>query len=366
MYANLMRAMKPPELGAVARRLTTGMDYHTSMSSDQTSPDLAIAVDGGNTKTIAVIVTTDLEVVGVGIGGCTDIYNAQSPAAACAELSRVIRSALSDAGCEAGSLDAGVFSLAGADWPEDHELLVDHLSGDFDFDLDGPPLVVNDAIGGLRVGAPDWEGMSVICGTGNAVAARRRDGTAFHVGFWPDVVGAPQLSRDALNAVYRDHLDLGPPTSLTGRALEAYQCSEPFELLHLFTRRGGLGPTELVRMSPILLDEADAGDAVALDLVTTAGRNLGRQARACATQVGLPVAGTIVVMGGGVFQHPTSLLEANVMAELDGAIPVRMACPPVVGAMMAALDRLGICSSADALHRSLKARIDVVVPELLP
>ena len=333
------------------------MDYHTSMPDDQTRPRLVIAVDGGNTKTIAVIVTTGLEVVGVGIGGCTDIYNAPSPAAACAELSAVIRCALSDARCSAGSLEAGVFSLAGADWPEDHELLVDHLSADFEFDFGEPPLVVNDAIGGLRAGAPDWEGMAVICGTGNAVAARRRDGTAFHVGFWPDVVGAPQLSRDALNAVYRDDLDLGPRTSLTERALEAYQCSEPMELLRLFTMRGGLGPTELVRMSPILLDEADAGDAVALELVTTAGRHLGRQARACATRIGLPVAGTVVVMGGGVFQHPTLLLEANVMAELEGAIPVRMACPPVVGAMMAALDRVGTCSSADVLHRSLTARI---------
>ena len=339
------------------RRLATGMDYHTSMSSDQTRPRLVIAVDGGNTKTIAVIVTTASEVVGVGVGGCTDIYNAPSPAAACSELSRVIRVAQTSAGCASDSIAAGVFSLAGADWPEDHELLVDHLSGDFEFDFGGPPLVVNDAIGGLRVGTPDWEGISVICGTGNAVAARRRDGTAFHVGFWPDVVGAPQLSRDALNAVYRDHLDLGPRTSLTARALEEYQCADAMELLCRFTMRNGLGPTELVRMSPILLDEADAGDPVALDLVTTAGRHLGRQGRTCAARVGLPVAGTIVVMGGGVFQHPTSLLEANVMAELDGAIPVRMECPPVVGAMMAALDQLGVCSSAETLHRSLDARI---------
>ncbi len=333
------------------------MNYHTSMAFDQTRRRLVLAVDGGNTKTIAVVVTTSLDVIGVAVGGCTDIYNAaSSPTVACAELSRVIREAMADAGCGPGEIEAGVFSLAGADWPEDHELLAEHLSADFGFGW--PPLVVNDALGGLRVGAPDWEGMSVICGTGNAVAARLRDGTAFHVGFWPDVVGSLKLSQSALEAVYRDHLGLGPSTSLSARALDAYECSDAMELLHRFTMRGGLGDPERVRMSPILLDEADAGDAVALDLVKTAGRTLGRQARVCATRVGLPVAGTIVVMGGGVFQHPTPLLEANVMAELNGAIPVRMTCPPVVGSMMAALDQLGIDSSVDRLHCSLDARLD--------
>ena len=41
---------------------------------------------------------------------------------------------------------------------------------------------------------------------------------------------------------------------------------------HRFTRRDGYGRAELVRMSPVLLDEADRGDKLARQIVTRAGR----------------------------------------------------------------------------------------------
>ncbi len=318
-------------------------------------PDLVVAVDGGNTKTIAVVIDRNTGVIGVGHGGCTDIYNATTSAEACAELSRSVRAAFDDAGCLPNMIRAGVFSLAGVDWPEDHDYLRAHLVADFDFDF--TPLVVNDSIGGLRVGGPDWEGVSVICGTGNAVGARHRDGKCFHVGFWPDVVGSLQLSTDALNAVHRHQLGLGPATSLTARALEAYDCNDPVEVLHRFTSRGGYGRHELVRMSPIVLDEADRRDPVALEIVTVAGDHLGKQARVCADRVGLEIEGTPVVMGGGVFRHPTTLLEHGVMAKLPGAVACRMQCPPVLGAMMAALDLIRAEPHREELHASLVTHI---------
>ena len=185
-----------------------------------------IGVDGGNTKTTAIVVDGSGTVVGVGDGGCTDIYGVASPLDALAELDRVVEVALQRAGCGPADLQAGVFSLAGADWPEDHDYLLRHLRQcSFGFD----PVVINDSIGGLRLAVPKWEGIAVICGTGNAVGARRRDGGCFHLGFWPDTVGAGSLSQEALDAVLRDHLGLGPPTSLTDRALGLYESPDPSE-----------------------------------------------------------------------------------------------------------------------------------------
>ncbi|MGI9598761.1 MAG: BadF/BadG/BcrA/BcrD ATPase family protein, partial [Acidimicrobiales bacterium] len=208
---------------------------------------LVLGVDGGNTKTIAVVANETGQVLGVGRGGCTDVHGINGPAGACAELSRVIEAALSAATCSSADLDIGVFSLAGADWPEDHQRLHSHLVNGFDFGFD--PVVVNDAIGGLRSAAPNWEGIALICGTGNAVGARRRDGASFHLGFWPDTIGAVVLSGTALDAVQRDFLGLGPPTSLTDRALDLYGVTDPLELLHLFTKVDGYGREEQVKMS---------------------------------------------------------------------------------------------------------------------
>ena len=89
---------------------------------------------------------------------------------------------------------------------------------------------------------------------------------------------------------------MGPATALTERALRLYEADDAIELLHEFTRRGGLGEPEKDRLAPVVLDAADAGDAVAQAIVAEKGRILGRQGRACAEQLGLPLAGTRIVL----------------------------------------------------------------------
>jgi N-acetylglucosamine kinase-like BadF-type ATPase len=299
----------------------------------------ALAVDGGNTKTLAVVAGADGIARGTGRGGCADIYNAATPDAALDEIERAATQALAAAGIEGADLSAAAFSLAGADWPEDFTLLRDALRARLALPV--APLVVNDALGALRAGSPDWTGIAVVSGTYNAVGARHPDGRAFHLGFWPDGVGGRDLGGDGLRAVYRAGLGLGPATVLTERALALYGAGDPIALLYEFKRRGGLAEEEVDRLAPLLLDAADAGDAVALAIVIEKGRLLGRQARACAERLALPLAGTRAVLTGGVFEHPTALLADTTMAELPGAVPVRHGPPPIAGALLLALDGLG-------------------------
>src|SRR5438105_13384200 len=89
-----------------------------------------LAVDGGNTKTIALVAALDGTIVGAGRGGCGDIYNAQpgpkgtnSTEAALANIEYAVISALHSAHVKASDLLTGVFSMAGADWPEDFTLI---------------------------------------------------------------------------------------------------------------------------------------------------------------------------------------------------------------------------------------------------
>ncbi len=298
-----------------------------------------LAVDGGNTKTLAAVADARGVTRGTGWAGLADIYNTSTPAEGIDTIAAAARQALAAAGVTGDGVDAAAFSLAGADWPEDFELLERSLRERLA--LPAPPLVVNDAIGALRAGSPDWTGISVVAGTYNAVGARHPDGRVFHLGFWPDGAGGRDLAGEGLRAVYHAALGMGPATTLTERALTLYGTADAIALLHEFTRRGGLPEAEKDRLAPVVLDAADAGDAVAREIVELKGRVLGRQARACAAQLDLPIAGTRVVLTGGVFGHPTERLAAATMAELPGAVPVRHGPPPVAGALLLALDRLG-------------------------
>jgi N-acetylglucosamine kinase-like BadF-type ATPase len=299
-----------------------------------------LAVDGGNTKTLAAVADASGRTYGVGRGGTADIYNAATPDDAIAAIEAAVSEALAGAGIAADELDAAAFSLAGADWPEDFTLLETRLRERLGLTV--APLVVNDALGALRGGSPDWTGIAVVCGTYNAVGARHPDGRVFHLGFWPDAVGGREFGREGLRAVYRAALGIGPETVLTERALALYGAGDPIGLLHEFTRRGGLEEHEKDRLAPVVLDAADEGDAVARAIVGDKGGVLGRQARACAEQVGLPLEGARVVLAGGVFGHPTDRLADATMAELPGAVAVRDPAPPIAGAVLLALDQIGV------------------------
>jgi N-acetylglucosamine kinase-like BadF-type ATPase len=310
-----------------------------------------LAVDGGNTKTVAVVADAGGLALGAGRSGCSDIYNAPTPADATDAIVAAATDALARAEVLGSEIEAAAFSLAGADWPEDFTLLERVLRERLG--LAEPPLIVNDSLGALRAGTPDWTGVAIVSGTYNAIGARHPDGRVFHLGFWPDGAGGRAIGDAGLRAVYHAALGVGPATTLTESALALYEAADAIALLHKFTRRGGLAKSAADRLAPFVLDAADAGDAVAQAIVADKGSILGRQGRASAEQLGLPLAGTRIVLIGGVFAHPTERLADATMAELPGAIPVRPLVPPVTGALLLALDRLGVAADAGAVAARL-------------
>src|SRR5579859_948722 len=184
-----------------------------------------LAVDGGNTKTIAFVASLDGRILGTGRGGCGDIYNTpagtewpDSASAAVANIEYTVTNALDAAGIQPSDLVSSVFNMAGADWPED----IAYLQAAMEERGYGCTISVqNDAMGVLHAGSSDDIGVSVICGTGAATGARAPDGRIWHSSFWQDQAqGSTHLAQYALDAVYRSALGIEPPTSLTARFLD--------------------------------------------------------------------------------------------------------------------------------------------------
>jgi N-acetylglucosamine kinase-like BadF-type ATPase len=300
---------------------------------------LLLGVDAGNTKTVALVVTENGAVLGSGRGRCGDIHNAAGPAAAVDQIVAASNAALVAAGVGAGDLAAAGFSLAGADWPEDFAYLVGELRQRLALPAD--PEVVNDAVGGLRSGSEDMIGVSVVIGTHVAIAGRNASGDLFHLGFWPDSTGAHALGSQGLAAIWRHMLGLGPETSLVGRALARWDASDPEELLHLLTRIGAPEDTQAARFADAVLDEADAGDAVAATIVETVAVRMGDYAQVCAERTGQLGAPFPLVLCGSVLRHPSPLLRSALLARVPDGRPVYPDVEPVAGAVLLAADRIG-------------------------
>jgi N-acetylglucosamine kinase-like BadF-type ATPase len=136
-------------------------------------------------------------------------------------------------------------------------------------------------------------------------------------------------------------LDLAPATSLLDRALLRWNCTDAEDLLYAFTRIGGLPTSERSRFADAVLDEADAGDAVAVGIVAEVGGRLGDYARVCASrtrQLGAPFP---LVLCGGVLRHSSALLRSAIHDRVPEATPVYPEVEPVVGAVLLAADRVG-------------------------
>ena len=107
------------------------------------------------------------------------------------------------------------------------------------------------------------------------------------------------------------------------------------------------------RLTPIALDEADGGDAVAELIVLDQAGLIGAAARISAERVGLGVDDNPLVLGGGVLRHPARLLE-QAIADAAGASRVaRTTFEPAVGALSLAFDLLEIDVNPDEIAAGL-------------
>lgn len=328
---------------------------------------VVLGVDGGNTKTIALVAALDGTILGAGRGGCGDIYNgdmagttwSDPAAAAIANIEFAVETALQAAQVKAADLVAAVFNMAGADWPEDFALLTTAMK------VRGygrALLVQNDALGVLHSGVADNVGVSVICGTGGATGARGPDGRTWHSSVWQNQVqGGSQLSQKTLDAVVRSELGIDPPTSLKQRVMNYFGLHSVEEILHKYTAREPHPTEHIDGLAPLLLDEADAGDLMARQIVQEHGVALGNYAIVAARRVGLEGTPFSLVLAGGVLRHPSTLLADTIVARVQTTSPevrpTRSRFEPIVGVLFSALEAAGV-----TIDDALLARLIPTMP----
>jgi glucosamine-6-phosphate isomerase len=300
--------------------------------------DLVLGVDGGNSKTIAVVAQRNGKVLGFGRGGVSDMYGA-TPGGAMHAIDTAVHAALQMAGAGGAAVGSATYSLAGCDWPEDRQLLTQLLTER------GHALklqVVNDSVGALRAGSPQGWGVAIACGSWSAIVARARGKSQWVVSPWQPSAGGGGLAREALEAVYRANLGLGPRTALTDRLLRFFNEENVVGIVHQFTKREGPHPQGIQRLAPSVLDCAAEGDAAACRIVFEQADDLAQVALSMARQVGIDRKAFPLVLTGGIFKHRSRLLPdaiaANVRAQAPRVQIVHSELEPVAGAVMLAIE----------------------------
>ncbi len=311
---------------------------------------LLLGVDGGATKTVALIADAGGRVLGAGRSGSSDIHVVEDAAEAVDRVADAVRGAAAAAGVATTALGPCTFSLCGADWPEDAALYATGLRARLG--LPAAPVVLNDALGALRAGTPDGVGVSLVIGTGGAIGARGPDGRTWFSGFRLEPSGAVGLGRSAYELLLRGEYADGPVPAFGPAALAALDVPTVEALVHAVTARDGLGERGLARLAAVLLEAEHEGDPQARAIVAAHAGMLAAYVRGAARRVGLRGEGTTIVVTGGVLRHHCTDLLDGIAREVPGFRLLRATVEPAYGALLGSADAAGLRLDADLLQAS--------------
>lgn len=315
-----------------------------------------LGVDTGATKSEAVIAGGQGRVLGYGRSGPGN-WETVGWEGARAVLQDIIHQALDRAGIGIAEVAASGLGLAGCDWPEDRAPHMALLRG---LGLSGPISLVNDAVLGLIAGAEAGWGVVISAGTSCNCYGRDaagRFGRMTGDSRFGEYAGAGELVQYALQAVARAWSKRGPQTALSETFVDAVGAENVDDLLAGLVR----GRYTIDAAHAFLVFEtAAAGDAVALEAVDWAGRELAELGLGVIRQLDL-VGRTFDVVLSGSFYGGSPRLQKRITEVITAGAPgariVPLAVPPVTGAVLLAMEAAGLQTSPvrAALHSSISA-----------
>jgi N-acetylglucosamine kinase-like BadF-type ATPase len=322
---------------------------------------IVLGVDGGGTKTHAVVADETGAILGFGASGPGNWEDVGIEAAGAA-IRAAVRGAFDSGGVGPGDVRASVFGLAGVDFPSDRLRLsgIPEAVG-----LVGPCEITNDAFVALRAGAGRSWGVVVIAGSGSVAAGRNSAGEVFRtLGLGPlfgDWGSASEISEAGVGAVADEFTGRGPKTLLTELLCERTGSASGMD----FIERAGRGRVDPAVFAPVVVEAADRSDEVACGILERAGEALGASAALVIRALGMQELDPELVLAGGLFHTRNrclnQTLEATVRRTAPRVQPVRLEAPPVVGAVLLAME-LGGAPTDREVHERLSGAAASVWP----
>lgn len=285
-----------------------------------------IGVDGGGTKTEAVIINSDLRVIGEGRAGPSNPLRVGITSAAAA-VREAIDNACAAAKVRRSDLDAAEVGLAGARRRELRERMRETLLPLGIRDLE----VVTDAdiaLYGATDGAP---GLVVISGTGSICCGINARGKRFCAGGWGPVAGdegaGAWIARRALRAIAWASDGRGPQTLLTEFACNYFHVSTAEDLTTAI-----YAPTitneRIAGFGKDVVEAAKRKDEVAEAIISEGGKELGLAAVAVIRALQMEREAFQIAYVGGVFRASGEMMLKPLGAEVAKVAPRAFFQPP--------------------------------------
>jgi N-acetylglucosamine kinase-like BadF-type ATPase len=305
-----------------------------------------LGVDGGQSKTTAVIGDETGRVLASGRGGpCNHAGAAEGRAKFINAIGTSVGAACSEAGVDAATVRFASACLGLSGGPADKQAILGQI-------LAADRMLVTDdatiALSGALAGEP---GIVVIAGTGSIAFGRNAQGRTARAGGWGylfgDEGGGFWIARQALRAALRWEEGWGSPTALRAMLLDGTGARNMNDLMHRCYTPEFPRP-RVAALSVLVNIAAENGDPMAQEILSEAVRELARLARAVRSQLFEPPEmrdtqpSAQCAYIGGVFESRN--LRALFRESLEGE-PAWVVTPPLyepaIGALLEAYRAAG-------------------------
>jgi N-acetylglucosamine kinase-like BadF-type ATPase len=307
-------------------------------------------VDGGGSKTDAALIREDGAVLGFARGPLSHPHHIGVAASA-----DVIDALAAEVG---GPADLAVLLVAGLDFPDEEAAYQAEAERR---GWAAETAVGNDTYAVLRAGSERGWGVAVTCGAGIncvGVAPDEREVRFPSLGALSgDWGGAGDVGVAAVSAAARSEDGRGSKTELERLVPKHFRLSTPVELARAL--HGGRVPLRrLGELAPLVFAAAKT-DTVAGEIVDRLADEVVALVRAAVRRLDLLEEEVEVILGGGLLQSGNRRLLDGIEAglrEVGPRLVMRVASSrPIVGAALAALDRVGAEPSA---YERARAELD--------
>ena len=300
---------------------------------------LVIAVDGGQSSTLALVASTDGRIRGEGSAGASNHFHEPGgPERLYAALDQSINGALHSANASQRDVVAVCLGMTGAD-AEAAKIVKEMFQA-------AQVEAFHDTVtawAGASLGEP---GVVVIGGTGSVAYGQTANGGSARAGGWGYLLGDEGSAYDigcaALKAMCYEADGRGPTTRLSSQILAHLKLSDIMALRHA-VYAGAVTRPQIAGLASLVGTAARTGDPVANALLQSAGQQLALIALAVMDKLGdftLPIFTT-----GGVFRAGKPLLsafESTIHSRSPQATIYPAAFSPVVGALFLAFKGAGV------------------------
>lgn len=298
-----------------------------------------IGVDGGGTKTAALVSDLRGNLLGYGTSGPSNYHIVGIDNTKKSIREAVIKAIKSSRLATAKALVA-CYGLAGLDSPRDFQIVRPHIEG---LGLADKVILAHDshiALMGATAGRP---GVIIIAGTGSVAAGINERGRYIRSGGWGPVIGdegsAYFIGREGIVAALRYYDGRGPETRLLEALKKAFSIETVEDIIGIVYGKT-IAFSKIASLAPIVSELANEGDKVAIEILKRAGGELATLAIAIIKRLGFEDKAFPLAIIGGAFKAGPILLDtfrSEVLRVAPKAQISKPRFPPVVGAILIAL-----------------------------